>query len=961
MTEQNAPLEAKFQVALTELEPVLSVGDSVQELLGYRPEQFLDGRISLRTLIHRDDCDLADALFARKITPVKGNINIRLRQANGLIRCLRGQYEKRLDESDHTIVLELLLQDAKYLQQSLERQTVMANFAAMMENTDDFIFFKDRNHVFTGASQTLVALTDPAEHWTDLIGKTDYDVFPEEYADTYYRLEKQVFEGMLVAHEVQQTLFKDGKKGWIDNRKYPIRNAAGEIVGLFGIARDITGKKQVEDVLAESERRFRSIFENVPSISVQGYNKDRQAIFWNPASEKLYGYSREQALGQRLENLTIPPPMREAVVRLVSEWVEGGLAIPAAERILKNASGESVEVFSSHVLLQKESGEPELYCLDIDISERKRIAAELAQEQYFTTSILDNLPGIFYLYTYPECRLVLWNKQHELLLGYPAGEMAGRHVSDWHVPEAKEAVLAAVDKVMRSGQSAMEAPLVAKDGRLVYFALTGARFEAKNQSYFLGIGTDITARKQLEKEQKEALKSLQKISSRVPGVVYQFRLRPDGSSCFPYASEALREIYRLDPEDVREDASGMYVALHPDDLEDVVASVQRSAQDLTPWRQDYRVRFEDGAVHWLSGSALPEREADGSVLWHGFITDITERKRLEEQVRQMAFYDLLTELPNRRLLSDRLDQALAASERSGCYGALMFLDLDNFKPLNDAHGHEAGDLLLIQVADRLKRCVRGMDTVARFGGDEFVVMISELNMDKAASAAKAGAIAEKIRITLSEPYRLTVKLDGEIETQLEHHCTASIGVNLFVGNEKNPDEILRGADKAMYRAKEMGRNSVRFSPEFPQESCLSGNVSTNFVQLVWRSDYECGNAVIDEQHRALFGDANKLITVILSDLPAKDMCALVDRLVHDVVQHFSDEETIFTAAAYPGAVKHATLHRQLVARATVLVSHFHAGNLAIGELFQFLAHDVISQHLLKADREFFPCLKTLSH
>ena len=136
----------------------------------------------------------------------------------------------------------------------------------------------------------------------------------------------------------------------------------------------------------------------------------------------------------------------------------------------------------------------------------------------------------------------------------------------------------------------------------------------------------------------------------------------------------------------------------------------------------------------------------------GITEDITEQKEAEEYIRNFAFYDTLTQLPNRRLLNDRLGQAKAASKRSGCYGALMFLDLDNFKPLNDTHGHDVGDLLLIEVAHRITSCVREMDTVARFGGDEFVVMLSELNVDKELSVAQAGNVAEKIRTTLAEPY-----------------------------------------------------------------------------------------------------------------------------------------------------------------------------------------------------------------
>jgi diguanylate cyclase (GGDEF)-like protein len=190
--------------------------------------------------------------------------------------------------------------------------------------------------------------------------------------------------------------------------------------------------------------------------------------------------------------------------------------------------------------------------------------------------------------------------------------------------------------------------------------------------------------------------------------------------------------------------------------------------------------------------------------------DITERKRLEDQVRQLAFYDALTNLPNRRLLNDRLQQSIASSKRSGCYGALMFLDLDNFKPLNDTHGHVVGDLLLIEVAHRLKTCVREIDTVARFGGDEFVVMLSELSVDPARATAHASAVAQKIRAVLSENYQLSVTRDQASSTVVAHHCTVSVGVTVFTHHDGRADDFLTQADTAMYQAKEAGRNTVRF-------------------------------------------------------------------------------------------------------------------------------------------------------
>lgn len=192
------------------------------------------------------------------------------------------------------------------------------------------------------------------------------------------------------------------------------------------------------------------------------------------------------------------------------------------------------------------------------------------------------------------------------------------------------------------------------------------------------------------------------------------------------------------------------------------------------------------------------------------LNDITIRKAAEEHIHNLAFYDALTGLPNCRLLIDRLGQTMAVSNRNSRYGALMFLDMDNFKPLNDACGHDVGDLLLVEVARRISSCVREMDTVARFGGDEFVVLLCDLHADKTESTAEAGIVAEKIRATLAEPYLLTIQQEGKAGGTVEHHCTSSIGAVLFINHEASREDIIKLADMAMYQAKEDGRNLVRF-------------------------------------------------------------------------------------------------------------------------------------------------------
>lgn len=202
---------------------------------------------------------------------------------------------------------------------------------------------------------------------------------------------------------------------------------------------------------------------------------------------------------------------------------------------------------------------------------------------------------------------------------------------------------------------------------------------------------------------------------------------------------------------------------------------------------------------------LQELQIVATTVW-----TLIERKRAEEEIKQLAFYDPLTKLPNRRMLSDRLGQAMAASKRDGRYGVLMFLDLDNFKPINDKYGHDLGDLLLIEAVNRITDCVREMDTVARLGGDEFVIILTALAVDKTESTEYAAKIAERIRVRLSEPYRLKTQQNEKSEMIIEHYCTVSIGVVLFLDHDTTQADVLKWADAAMYQAKEAGKNSIHF-------------------------------------------------------------------------------------------------------------------------------------------------------
>lgn len=316
---------------------------------------------------------------------------------------------------------------------------------------------------------------------------------------------------------------------------------------------------------------------------------------------------------------------------------------------------------------------------------------------------------------------------------------------------------------------------------------------------------------------------------------------------------------------------------------------------------------------------------------------------LHEQLREQAIRDPLTGLYNRRYLDNTLERELAHCQREGKALSLIMIDVDHFKKYNDCYGHQAGDNCLRNVADALQACAkRASDLVARYGGEEFTLVLADTN------CADAQRVAESVRLSIEA-------LAMPHEQSDSGRVTVSVGVAVMTEHSyREVENLLRAADLALYRAKQSGRNQVQLAPETGQRPAAEED--DHLVELVWHRTYECGQALIDAEHKALFGDANRLLAAVLSARPAGAVAPLIDTLMRDIVEHFRDEETIIAAAGFPGAAEHATIHRELTDRAGELAGRFQAGTLDIGELFQFLARDVVALHMLGADREFIPFL-----
>jgi diguanylate cyclase (GGDEF)-like protein/PAS domain S-box-containing protein len=292
----------------------------------------------------------------------------------------------------------------------------------------------------------------------------------------------------------------------------------------------------------------------------------------------------------------------------------------------------------------------------------------------------------------------------------------------------------------------------------------------------------------------------EKIASLMSGCLYQLRHGPDGWPSMPYASVGLYHIFGVRPEEVKHDMRVMRRLLHPEDFQRIAATMNHSRRTLTPWQCEYRICLPEGITKWVSANAVPEREADGSTLWHGYVADITERKRSEAKIYELAYFDALTHLPNRASLRERLRRSLAKRKRRQG-GALLFVDLDHFKVLNDTKGHHVGDLLLCEIGKRLCACVGPKDMVARIGGDEFVVVLEGPTDEPGEMEQRVRDVGECMLAAIDQPFHIDESI---------FQSTASIGAVVFTGEDRDVDEVLKQADLAMYEAKSAGRGALRF-------------------------------------------------------------------------------------------------------------------------------------------------------
>jgi diguanylate cyclase (GGDEF)-like protein/PAS domain S-box-containing protein len=575
-----------------------------------------------------------------------------------------------------------------------------------------------------------------------------------------------------------------------------VRKANGDVKYVTAMVQDITMRKQAEAELHQSQDRVKAAAD-AGIIGIWDWDIPNDRLLWDDVMYGLYGL-RRQDFGGAYEAWmkSIYPDDKARTDAEIQSALRGEREYAPEFRVIwPDGSVHYIKAASRTTF--DEQGKPlRMIGVNYDVTEQKQSELSLKREAEKTATLLRNASDGIHILD-PDGNVIEASDSFCTMLGYQRDEVIGMNALQWDAyfnqSELKKAI---TDQFTRNARSLFETRHKRKDGTIFDVEVSGYPLTLEGKTVLFNSSRDISERKQAESTIKQYQAALE--------TTHDGFWMVDLKGVLLEANQAYADIIGYSTDELR----GMHIS-QLEAVEQTVDEVKAHIAKITAQGFDLfetRHRHKDGHEIDIEVSTSFIRESHRLVT---FCRDITQRKADEKKIELLAFYDPLTHLPNRRLFLDRLQQALVSSLRSGKTGALLFLDLDNFKTLNDTQGHDTGDLLLQKVAERLTTCVREGDTVARIGGDEFVVMLLNLSVDKLGAATQTRLITDKILSTLNRDYHLDAHT---------YRCTSSIGATLFNGREAGTEELLKQADIAMYQSKRVGRNTLCFFDPKMQDS-----------------------------------------------------------------------------------------------------------------------------------------------
>ncbi len=552
---------------------------------------------------------------------------------------------------------------------------------------------------------------------------------------------------------------------------------------------DVTERNRVRAELLSSRERFEKLFRSSPQPTAISGVEDGAVIDVSDAWLSTYGYARESVLGRDFValGLWVDPGERRALrERLLAEGAVRGL-----ECRWRRASGEVADVlfYADVVTLD---GLPVMLSTGIDITARRRQERLLAESESRFATIFRASPVPVIISRLDDGEYVEVNEAWSRFFGWPREETLGRTslaLGIWVDPAERERFVA---PLVQKGFHSAELRLRKKSGEVCDVVLSAGVIELAGRRCALSSVLDISERKRAEAALRESERRFRDFAEAAGEYVWEL----DARARFTYVSRRVESVLGYAPDELYGRTPLDFMP--PGEAERMRQWYEDAAAARTSFRNvEHRMLARSGSQVWQSLSGVPLLDGAGELTgWRGTALDITERKRAEARISDLATRDPLTGLPNRLLLADRLNQALAAAQREGAMLAVMFIDLDHFKTVNDTLGHEVGDLLLKEVAGRIGSVLRKGDTLARLGGDEFVVVLERLKR-----AEDAAQVANKVIAGLAQD----VVLSGQAV-----RTAASIGVAIFPSDGADASTLMRHADTAMYVAKSSGRGNCQF-------------------------------------------------------------------------------------------------------------------------------------------------------
>ncbi len=410
-------------------------------------------------------------------------------------------------------------------------------------------------------------------------------------------------------------------------------------------------------------------------------------------------------------------------------------------------------------------------------------------------TVIDNLPSMVG-YWDKDLKNRFVNKAYESWFDVDASNVSGKHIREVIGDKLYNLNLPYIDAVLKGYFQEFERSIPNQDGHGYRHSLANYIPDIRNGEVqgFIALVTDITCLKEVEFQLKLSEDRYRAIVEGQTEVISRFYA--DGRYIF--INEAYSKFFGKNPNEII--GKKWQPVVHPDDIDRVTNELAEMSPTNPIVMIENRVFSSDGNIHWMQFCNRGFYDSDeGLIEIQSVGRDITKRKSMEEQIQRLAFYDLLTGLPNRNYFLDQLNLALSRAARSKNYGACLFLDLDHFKLVNDTHGHDYGDMLLIEVAQRLKSNLRNTDLVGRFGGDEFVAVMEGLSESAEIAKAEILLLIEKVREQLSKPFSIN---------EFEFTVSVSIGISMFNDHSKSKEDLLKQADTAMYEAKRLGKNRI---------------------------------------------------------------------------------------------------------------------------------------------------------